>query len=105
MAEIRKEVEGNPIVIYMKGTSQFPQCGFSSAAAEVLKDYKVPFRDVNVLADREKWEALKKFSDWPTMPQIYIGGRFIGGCDILREMHAKGELRPLIEEATAAASG
>jgi monothiol glutaredoxin len=100
MDEIKQEVESNPIVIYMKGTRTAPQCGFSAAAVQVLEQYRVPFKDVNILADQEKWSALKVFSDWPTMPQIYIGGQFVGGCDILREMHAKGELAPLVQQAT-----
>ena len=95
--EIRQEIEANKIVIYMKGTKDAPQCGFSAAASQVLKSLNVPFHDVNILADQEKWQALKTFSQWPTMPQIYIGGKFIGGCDILREMHAKGELTPLVK--------
>ena len=100
MDEIKTEVEENSIVLYMKGTKDFPQCGFSAAVAQVLQEYNVPFLDVNILADEEKWQALKTFSDWPTMPQVYIGGQFIGGCDIVREMHAKGELAPLVEKAT-----
>lgn len=101
MAEIKQEVDENPIVLYMKGTKEFPQCGFSAAVVQVLNSYGVAYKDVNILADEEKWMALKTFSDWPTMPQIYIDGQFIGGCDITREMHASGELKPLVEKATA----
>ena len=86
--EIKKEVADNPVVIYMKGTKEAPQCGFSAAAIQVLSSYGIAFADVNVLADHEKWAAVKTFSQWPTIPQIYIGGKFVGGCDILREMHA-----------------
>ena len=100
--EIKKEVEESPVLIYMKGTKEAPQCGFSAAAIQVLSAYGVPIRDVNVLADHEKWAAVKVFSQWPTIPQIYIGGRFVGGCDIIREMHAKGEIAPLVEQAFAA---
>ncbi len=99
MDEIKKEVEGNPIVLYMKGTQEAPQCGFSAAMVQVLQQYNVPFKDVNILEDQEKWMALKTYSDWPTMPQVYIGGQFIGGCDIVREMHDKKELAPLVEKA------
>jgi monothiol glutaredoxin len=99
--EIKKEVEENPVLIYMKGTKEAPQCGFSAAAVQVLSTYGKPFMDVNVLADQEKWAAVKTFSQWPTIPQIYIGGKFVGGCDILREMHAKGEIAPLIDQAFA----
>ncbi len=99
MDEIRKEIAGNKILIYMKGTQSQPRCGFSAAAVEVLRSYGAPFKDINVLEDPEKWQAVKQHSDWPTIPQIYIGGEFIGGCDILREMHAKGELAPVVKKA------
>ena len=100
--EIKKEVAENPVLIYMKGTKEMPQCGFSAASIQVLGSYGVAIKDVNVHADQEKWAAVKTYSQWPTIPQIYIGGKFIGGCDILREMHAKGEIGPLIEQAFAA---
>ena len=100
MEEIKSEIEGNKIIIYMKGTKEMPRCGFSAAAIEVLKSYGVPFKDVNVLEDPEKWQAVKQYSDWPTIPQVYIGGEFVGGCDIVREMHAKGELEPIVRKAT-----
>jgi monothiol glutaredoxin len=99
MEEIKDEVEKNKILIYMKGTKEMPRCGFSAAAVSVLSEFGVPFKDVNVLEDQEKWAAVKQYSDWPTIPQIYIDGQFIGGCDILRELHAKGELAPLIKKA------
>jgi monothiol glutaredoxin len=102
MDEIKQEVESHPVLIYMKGTKEAPQCGFSAASVQVLGSYGVPFKDVNILVDQEKWAAVKTFSQWPTIPQIYIGGKFIGGCDILREMHARGEIAPLIEQAIAA---
>ena len=102
MSEIREEVENNSIVLYMKGTKEFPQCGFSAAMVQVLNTYEVPYKDVNILADEEKWMALKTFSDWPTMPQIYISGQFVGGCDIVREMHEKNELKPLVEKTVSA---
>jgi monothiol glutaredoxin len=101
MVEIKKEVEEHPVLIYMKGTKEAPQCGFSAASIQVLGSYGVPVKDVNILVDQEKWAAVKTFSQWPTIPQIYIGGKFIGGCDILREMHARGEIAPLIEQAFA----
>ena len=93
MDTIKKEVEENPVLVYIKGTSSAPQCGFSAATVEVLRSYNVPFKDVNVLADPIKWRAIKIFSSWPTIPQVYIGGKFVGGCDILREMHANRQLR------------
>ena len=101
MDEIKSEIAEHPVLIYMKGTKEMPQCGFSAASIQVLSSYNVPIKDVNVLADQEKWAAVKIFSNWPTIPQIYIGGKFIGGCDILREMHAKGEVAPLLEQALA----
>ncbi len=99
MEEIRNEVTGNRVVIYMKGTKEMPRCGFSAAAVSVLQEFGVPIKDINVLEDQEKWAAVKQFSDWPTIPQIFIDGKFIGGCDIVREMHAKGELAPLIRKS------
>ncbi len=102
MSEIREEVENNPIVLYIKGTKEFPQCGFSATVVQVLNTYDVPYKDVNILADEEKWMALKTFSDWPTMPQIYIGGQFVGGCDIVREMHANDEPKALVEKTVSA---
>ena len=97
--EIKKEIADNKMVIYMKGTKEAPRCGFSAAAVEVLNQFGVPFKDVNILEDQEKWAAVKQYSDWPTIPQIYIGGEFVGGSDIIREMHAKGELLPLVKKA------
>ena len=103
MAEIKAEVESNPVLIYMKGSAMFPQCGFSMRASQALKECGVEFKDVDVLSDPEKWQAVKVFSDWPTIPQVYVGGEFVGGCDIVTEMHAKGELKPLIDKAVGAA--
>ena len=99
MEEIKKEVADNKVLIYMKGTQDFPQCGFSMRTASVLRECDVKFTDVDVLADPEKWQAVKVFSDWPTIPQVYVDGEFVGGCDIVTEMHAKGELKPLIDKA------
>ena len=103
MAEIKEEVSANPVVLYMKGNRTMPQCGFSAATVQVLKQIGVDFKDVDILQDSEKREAVKVFSDWPTLPQLYIGGEFVGGCDIVREMHAKGELAPMLEAAAKAA--
>jgi monothiol glutaredoxin len=104
MDRIKEQVESNPIVIYMKGTPQFPMCGFSSRAAAALQDCGVPFAYVNVLADPEIFENLPRFADWPTFPQIYIDGELIGGCDITLEMHQSGELKNMMEEAAAKAT-
>jgi len=96
---IKEQVENNPIIIYMKGTPQFPQCGFSSRAAAALQDCGAKFAYVNVLADPEIFENLPRFADWPTFPQVYIDGELIGGCDITLEMHANGDLQKAVAEA------
>ena len=101
MDEIRKEISENKVVLYMKGLPEAPRCGFSHAAADVLRQLNTPFLAINVLEDQEKWQAIKEFSDWPTIPQLYVAGEFVGGCDIMREMFAKGELQPLVEKAFA----
>ena len=98
---IDREVRENPVVIYMKGTPRFPMCGFSAATVEVLNEIGVPYKAVDVLAEGEKREAIKSYSNWPTIPQLYVGGQFVGGCDIVREMHARGELAPLLKAAVA----
>jgi len=89
---IREVIEKNKVVLFMKGTKAFPQCGFSSAVIEVLKREGVPFETVNVLADAEIRQGIKDFSSWPTIPQLYVAGKFVGGCDIVKEMHQSGEL-------------
>jgi monothiol glutaredoxin len=94
---IRQAVEENEIVIYMKGTPEMPRCGFSAAAVQVLQTLNKPFAAIDVLADAELWQGVKEYSDWPTIPQVFIGGQFVGGCDIIREMHAKGELESLVQ--------
>ena len=99
MDRIKEQVENNPIIIYMKGTPQFPQCGFSSRAAAALQDCGEKFAYVNVLADAEIFENLPRFADWPTFPQIYIDGELIGGCDITLEMHGSGDLQAAVKEA------
>jgi monothiol glutaredoxin len=96
---IREQVEQNPVIIFMKGTPQFPMCGFSSRAAEALKRCEVEFAYVNVLADPEVFENLPRFADWPTFPQIYIDGELVGGCDITLELFEKGELQGMAKEA------
>jgi len=102
-SEIKKTVESHPVVVYMKGTPGAPQCGFSAATINALKSYNVPIHAVDVLADMEAREGVKRFTNWPTIPQVFIKGKFIGGCDIITEMHENGELEPLIKEATTAA--
>ena len=99
LERIKQQVEENPVVIYMKGTPQLPQCGFSSRAAEALKACGQEFSYVNVLADPEIFENLPRYADWPTFPQIYINGELIGGCDITLELYQRGELQKMVQEA------
>ncbi|WP_033069303.1 Grx4 family monothiol glutaredoxin [Thalassospira australica] len=89
---IQKDVNDNDVVLFMKGTSMFPQCGFSAAVVQVLAELGVQFKDVNVLVDPAIRQGIKDFSNWPTIPQLYVKGEFLGGCDIVREMAASGEL-------------
>lgn len=95
-------VKKNPIAIFMKGSPQAPQCGFSARAASILQSYNKPIAHFNVLEDPEVREGVKSFSNWPTIPQIYVGGEFLGGSDILAQMHESGELKQEIEKAFAA---
>jgi monothiol glutaredoxin len=94
---IRDTVEQNKVVLFMKGSKNFPQCGFSARAVEILKKCGATFKDVNVLSDPTLRQGIKDFSQWPTIPQVYIGGKFVGGSDILLEMFESGELRKLLE--------
>ena len=96
--QIQSTVDANDVVLFMKGTPMFPQCGFSSTVVQVLSHMGVPFQGVNVLEDMEVREGIKEFSAWPTIPQLYVKGEFVGGCDILKEMFEAGELRQLFEE-------
>lgn len=98
LQQIESDIKNNPIVLYMKGTAEMPQCGFSSVVVQILKTLQVPFKDINVLADPELREAIKQYSNWPTIPQLYIKGEFIGGCDIAREMYQSGELQQYLTD-------
>jgi monothiol glutaredoxin len=99
---IEREIRENPVLIYMKGTPAFPMCGFSAATIEVLNQIGVPYKSVDVLAEGDKRDAVKEFTKWPTIPQVFVGGKFVGGCDVVRELHARGELEPLVRAAGAA---
>jgi len=99
MERIDQQVKNNPVVIFMKGTPQFPMCGFSQRAAAALAECDVPFAHVNVLQDPEIFENLPRYADWPTFPQIYIDGELIGGCDITLELYEQGALRVMMEKA------
>ena len=94
---IRTDIGENDIVLYMKGTPMFPQCGLSATAVEILNRMSLPFKGVDVLADNDVREGIKAFSDWPTMPQLYVKGEFVGGCDIMREMYEAGELHQYMQ--------
>ena len=96
--EIQNTINNNDVVLFMKGTKDFPQCGFSAAVSHVLGKLGVNFKDVDVLKNMELRQAIKEFSDWPTIPQLYIKGEFIGGCDIVKEMFEAGELQTLLKE-------
>tara|TARA_B100000029_G_scaffold486941_1_gene541831 strand:+ start:2982 stop:3305 length:324 start_codon:yes stop_codon:yes gene_type:complete len=96
--KIKELIKTNDVCLFMKGTPDVPQCGFSLAVSNVLKHLKVNFKGINVLEDNEIREGIKKFSDWPTIPQLYIKGEFIGGCDIVKEMFEKGELQNKFSE-------
>ena len=96
--KIRQQVTGNPVVLYMKGTPQMPQCGFSQLAVQVLNACGVQqFHSVDVLADAEIRQGIKQYANWPTIPQLYVNGEFVGGSDILREMYQSGELQKLLQ--------
>ena len=96
--KIKSEIESNDVCLFMKGTPDVPQCGFSMAVSNVLKHLDVKFKGINVLEDNEVREGIKEFSEWPTIPQLYIKGEFIGGCDIVKEMYEKNELQKKLED-------
>jgi monothiol glutaredoxin len=94
---IQQDIADNEVVLYMKGTPVFPQCGFSAAVVQVLTELGVKFKGIDILTDPSLRQGVKEFSSWPTIPQLYVKGEFIGGCDIVREMHASGELQQLLQ--------
>ncbi|MBN9566973.1 MAG: Grx4 family monothiol glutaredoxin [Alphaproteobacteria bacterium] len=94
--QIAKDVAENDVVLYMKGTPVFPQCGFSAAAVQILSNLGVKYKAVDVLQDPDVRQGIKEFSNWPTIPQLYVKGEFVGGCDILREMYESDELGPFL---------
>lgn len=96
---IQNAVANNKIMIFMKGTANFPQCGFSAATVGVFQELGVPFETADVLSDPELRDGIKRYSNWPTIPQVFIGGKFVGGCDIVREMYESGDLQRLVESA------
>lgn len=102
---IDSEVKGNEVVLFMKGTPGFPQCGFSGQVVQILDYLGVDYKGVNVLADDDLREGIKTYSNWPTIPQLYVKGEFVGGCDIIREMFQAGELQGHFEEKGIAVKG
>jgi len=96
---IKDQLGSHAIVLYMKGSPDFPQCGFSAQTVQVLKDCDVQFMYINIFEDLEVREALKEYSNWPTYPQLYIKGELVGGCDIIMDLHSKGELKVMMEKA------
>ena len=99
---IQKELDDHTVVLFMKGTPVFPQCGFSAAVAQILAVLNVQYHSIDVLQDSEIRQGLKDFTNWPTIPQLYVKGEFIGGCDIIREMYETGELQELLKEKQVA---
>ena len=97
LTQIDDKVKKNKIMLYMKGTPDFPQCGFSAHTVEILRSYGFPFATDDVLANAAVREGIKRYSNWPTIPQVYIDGKFIGGCDIVHELHERGELAPMLK--------
>ncbi|MGE5269266.1 MAG: Grx4 family monothiol glutaredoxin [Thiohalocapsa sp.] len=95
---IRQQISEAPVVLFMKGTPVFPQCGFSAAVVQILSHLGVKFKGIDVLADGSVRQGIKEYSSWPTIPQLYVDGEFVGGCDIVREMFETGELKQLLEE-------
>jgi monothiol glutaredoxin len=95
---IKNDIAGNDVVLYMKGTPVMPQCGFSAAVVQVLTSLGVKFKSFDVLTDPSLRQGIKDFSQWPTVPQLYVKGEFVGGCDIVREMHGSGELQTLLKD-------
>ena len=95
---IKAKIDASPVMLFMKGTPQFPQCGFSSVVVQILDHLGVDYDAANVLEADELRQGIKEFSDWPTIPQLYVKGEFVGGCDIIREMFENGELRSFLQE-------
>lgn len=98
LKEIQNKVDSNDVMLFMKGTPQFPQCGFSSVVVQILDHLGVAYESANVLESDDLRQGIKTFSDWPTIPQLYVKGEFVGGCDIIREMFENGELRGFLQE-------
>lgn len=101
-AHIDETVKNNKVLIYMKGNRAFPMCGFSAATIQIFDSFGIPYETVDVLQDPSIRDGIKRYSNWPTVPQVYLNGEFVGGCDIIQEMHSRGELEPLVRAAVEA---
>jgi len=99
LKQIEADINQNKIMIFMKGNRSFPQCGFSAATVQIFDQLGVEYKTADVLSDPELRDAIKTYSKWPTIPQVYINGKFVGGCDIIRELHESGELEPMVKAA------
>jgi len=99
LSKIEQQVKNNKVMLYMKGNPNAPQCGFSAQTVEILRSYGIPFETADVLADPAIRDGIKRYSNWPTIPQVYIDGKFVGGCDIVSELHERGELEPMLKSA------
>lgn len=97
--QIQETIKNHPIMVFMKGTPETPQCGFSARVVDILNQYGKPYASANILLDPAIREEVSKQSNWPTIPQVFINGEFVGGCDILQEMHGRGEIQPLLDAA------
>ena len=95
---IESDIKNNKVMLYMKGTPDAPQCGFSARAVDILREYNVPFHYFNILEDEAIRQGVKEYADWPTIPQLYVNGEFIGGCDIMTELHESGELKKILNK-------
>jgi monothiol glutaredoxin len=104
LEQIKSAVAGNKILIFMKGNRNFPQCGFSAATVQIFEQLGAPYETIDVLSDPEIRDQVKSYSNWPTIPQVYIDGKFVGGCDIVRELYETGELQTLVKSATGQAA-
>jgi monothiol glutaredoxin len=102
LEQIKSAVAGNKILIFMKGNRNFPQCGFSAATVQIFEQLGAPYETIDVLSDPEIRDQVKAYSNWPTIPQVYINGKFVGGCDIVRELYESGELEPMVKQAVSA---
>ena len=99
MTRIKRELENNKIVVFMKGTPEAPRCGFSAATVEILKTFPYPFKGVDILSDPEIRATLPEYSNWPTFPQVFVNGQLVGGCDVMHELRDSGELQQILDEA------